>query len=82
MDMRTLDEIRADIERLTEQRSELLHKLSQGHDALLAIEHKEIEERVAELWDEHRAARAEMRWGERDVIIKRARAEERLDRAA
>ena len=82
MDMRTLDEIRADIERLTEERSELLHKLSQGHDALLAIEHKEIEERVAELWDEHRAARAEMRWGERDVIIKRARAEERLDRAA
>jgi hypothetical protein len=82
MDMRTLDDIRADIERLTEERSELLHKLSQGHDALLAIEHKEIEERVAELWDEHRAARAEMRWGERDVIIKRARAEERLDRAA
>ena len=82
MDMRTLDDIRTDIERLTEERSELLHKLSQGHDALLAIEHKEIEERVAELWDEHRAARAEMRWGERDVIIKRARAEERLDRAA
>jgi hypothetical protein len=82
MDMRTLDEIRADIERLTEERSELLHKLSQGHDALLAIEHKEIEERVAELWDEHRTARAELRWGERDAIIKRARAEERLDRAA
>ena len=82
MDMRNLDEIRTDIERLTEERAELLHKLSQGHDALLAIEHKEIEERVAELWDEHRAARAEMRWGERDVIIKRARAEERLDRAA
>jgi hypothetical protein len=82
MDMRTLDEIRADIERLTEERSELLHKLSQGHDALLAIEHKEIEQRVAELWDEHRTARAELRWGERDAIIKRARAEERLDRAA
>jgi hypothetical protein len=80
--MRTLDEIRTDIERLTEERSGLLQKLSQGHDALLAIEHKEIEERVAELWDEHRAARAELRWGERDVIIKRARAEERLDRAA
>jgi hypothetical protein len=82
MDMRNLDEIRTDIERLTEERAELLHKLSQGHDALLAIEHKEIEERIAELWDEHRTARAELRWGERDVIIKRARAEERLDRAA
>jgi hypothetical protein len=82
MDMRNLDEIRTDIERLTEERAELLHKLSQGHDALLAIEHKEIEERIAELWDEHRTARAELRWGDRDVIIKRARAEERLDRAA
>ena len=82
MDMRNLDEIRTDIERLTEERAELLHTLSQGHDALLAIEHKEIEERIAELWDEHRTARAELRWGDRDVIIKRARAEERLDRAA
>ena len=59
-----------------------LHKLAQGHDALLAIEHKEVEERVAALWDEHRLARAQLRWGDRDVIIKRARAEERLDRAA
>jgi uncharacterized protein YecA (UPF0149 family) len=80
--MRTLDEIRTEIEQLTEERSELLHKLSEGHDTLLAIEHKEIEERIAELWDEHRMARAELRWGDRSVIIKRARAEERLDRAA
>ena len=82
MDMRTLGEIRAEIERLTEERSGLLAKLSQGHDTLLAVEHKEIEERIAELWDEHRTARAELRWGDRDVIIRRARAEERLDRAA
>ena len=80
--MRTLDDIRTEIERLTEERSELLHKLSEGHDTLLAIEHKEIEERIAALWDEHRMARAELRWGDRSVIIKRARAEERLDRAA
>ena len=60
----------------------MLHKLSQGHDVLLATEHKELEERIADLWDEHRMARAEIRWGDREVIIKRARAEERLDRAA
>ena len=48
---------------------------------MLATEHKELEERIAELWDEHRAARAELRWGDREVIIKRARAEERLERA-
>jgi hypothetical protein len=80
--MRTLEEIRTEIEQLTEERSELLHNLAEGHDALLAIEHKEIEERIADLWDEHRMARAELRWGDRSVIIKRARAEERLDRAA
>ena len=80
--MRTLDEIRTEIEQLTEERAELLHRLSQGHDVLLAAEHKELEERIAGLWDEHRMARAEIRWGDREVIIKRARAEERLDRAA
>ena len=80
--MRTLDEIRTEIEQLTEQRAELLHKLSEGHDALLAVEHNDVEERIAKLWDEQRMARAELRWGDREVIIKRARAEERLERAA
>jgi hypothetical protein len=75
--MRTPEEIKTEIEQLTEERAELLHKLAEGHDALLAIEHKELEERIADLWDEHRMARAELRWGNRDVIIKRARAEER-----
>ncbi len=80
--MRTLNDIRTEIEELTEERTELLQKLSQGHDVLLATEHKELDERIASLWDEHRMARAELRWGERELIIKRARAEERLDRAA
>ena len=62
--------------------AQALQKLSQGHDVLLAAEHKELEEQIAKLWDEHRMARAEIRWGDREVIIKRARAEERLDRAA
>jgi hypothetical protein len=82
MDMRTLDEIRTEIEQATEERAKLLHMLSQGHDVLLAAEHSAAEERIAELWDEHRMARAELRWGDREVIIKRARAQERLDRAA
>ena len=80
--MRALEEIRIEIEQLTQERAELLHRLAEGHDVLLAIEHKEIEERIADLWDEHRMAHAEIRWGDRDRIIKRARAEERLDRAA
>ncbi len=80
--MRTLDEIRLEIEQLTEERAELLHQLSRGHDSILAAGHKRLEERIGQLWDEHRAARATLRWGERELIIKRARAEERLERAA
>ena len=80
--MRTLIEIKHEIERLSEERSDLLHRLSQGHDAQLAAEHKRLDERLAKLWDEHRATRARLRWGERDSIMRRARAEERLERAA
>ena len=80
--MRTIDDIRVEIEDLTERRAQVMHELSRGHDVVLAAEHKELEARIAELWDEQRAARAQRRWGDRDDIIKRARAEERLERAA
>jgi ABC-type phosphate transport system auxiliary subunit len=80
--MRTINDIRIEIEQLTDRRAQLFHELSRAHDPVLAAEHKRLEERVAELWDEHRAARAERRWGDRERIIKRARAEERLERAA
>jgi hypothetical protein len=80
--MRTLDDIRTEIEQLTQKRAELFHRLSSGHDPVLAAEHAQLEERIAALWDEHRTARAQQRWGDRDRIIKRARAEERLERAA
>jgi hypothetical protein len=43
---------------------------------------KAIDTRLAELWEQHRAERARIRFGERDDIVKRARAEERLERAA
>ncbi len=80
--MRTLDNIRSEIEELTERRRELLYELSRGHDTVLAAEHQRLEDRLAELWDEQRVARAQRRWGDRELIIKRARAEERLERAA
>ena len=80
--MRTLEEIRAEIEQVTAERAEVFHDLALGHDPKLAREHALIEQRIAELWDEHRAAHAQKRWGTRERIIKRARAEERLERAA
>lgn len=80
--MTTIAQIHAEIDRLTERRNELWHALSEGRDPAAAAEVKELEDRLAALWDAHRAERARLRFGERDVIVKRARAEERLERAA
>jgi hypothetical protein len=80
--MRTLTDIRAQIDSLSDRRLHVMRALSQGHDAALAEEHRELEERIAGLWDEHRHARAMQRFGDRDTIIQRARQEERLSRAA
>jgi hypothetical protein len=80
--MRTLDTIHADIEQLSEHRTELWHRLSAGRDSETAAEIKQLDERLGTLWDEYRATRAAMRFGERSRIVARARAEERLERAA
>jgi hypothetical protein len=80
--MRTLDEIRAELDDATERRSELFHLLADGHDTALSDELHQLEDRIAALWDEQRTLRAQQRFGDRDEIIKRARHEERLARAA
>ncbi len=80
--MKTLPQIRAEIERATERRTELWHVLSHGHDSEVAAEVKELEDGIQRLWDEERMLRAQLRFGDRDEIIKRARHEERLARAA
>ena len=80
--MKTLPQIKAEIERATERRAELWHVLSHGHNAEAAAEVKELEEQIQRLWDEERMLRVQLRFGDRDEIIKRARHEERLARAA
>jgi hypothetical protein len=80
--MRTLTDIKQEIDRLSNRRSEVMRALSQGFDATLKSEHLELEEQIAQLWDEQRNARALLRNGDRDQIIQRARQEERLSRAA
>jgi hypothetical protein len=80
--MKTLAQIKAEIERATERRAELWHVLSNGHDPDAVAEVKDLEERLQRLWDEERMLRAHLRFGNREEIIKRARHEERLARAA
>jgi hypothetical protein len=77
-----LSEIHAEIEQTSERRSELWHILSQGHNPAAAAELKSLSERLDQLWDEERTLKAELRFGNRDHIVARARVEERLERAA
>lgn len=78
----TLTEIHEEIEQTSERRTELWHVLSQGHDPAAAQELKSLSERLDHLWDEERTLKAQLRFGDRDRIVARARVEERLERAA
>ena len=80
--MTRLLDIKREIQGLSDRRREVLHLLSEGHDSALVAERQELDEQLARLWDEYRAERARVRFGERDIIIARARHEERLERAA
>ena len=78
----TPNEVHQQIEELSERRTELWHILSQGYDPATAAELKSLSERLDHLWDEERTLKAELRFGDRDHIVARARVEERLERAA
>jgi len=80
--MTTLSGIHAEIERLSEERAELWHRLSAEYDPQIKDEIRRLDGELNRLWDEHRALRARVRFGDRDSIVARARVEERLERAA
>jgi hypothetical protein len=80
--MNTLREIHEEIEVKSEERAELWHRLSAEYDAQTVAEIRRIDAELDRLWDEHRALRARMRFGDRSSIVARARVEERLERAA
>jgi len=80
--MRTIREIHQEIERKSEERGALWQQLSVEFDAELVAEIRRRDAELDRLWDEHRAVRATVRFGDRDSIVARARVEERLERAA
>ena len=80
--MRTSEEIHEEIERLSEERTELWHRLSVEPSSEVRAEIKAIDAKLDGLWDENRAVRATLRFGAREKIVARARVEERLERAA
>jgi hypothetical protein len=78
----TPDAIHEEIERISEERQELWHRLSNGLDLTVQEEIRELDARLQELWQLLRMEKARLRFGEREDIVRRARAEERLERAA
>ena len=80
--MRTSEEIHEEIERLSEDRIELWHRLSAERSSEVRAEIKALDAKLDRLWDENRAVRATLLFGDREKIVARARVEERLERAA
>lgn len=78
----TVREIHDEIERLSEERQQLWQRLSEGLDPEVRGEIRALDARLQELWDALRQEKARIRFGEREEIVRRARAEERLERAA
>ncbi len=80
--MDVLEEIRQKIEEASDRRAELYHALSEGYDSDVVGELRALEKEIERLWEEHRAVRAALRFGDRDHILQRARTEERIERSA
>jgi DNA-binding transcriptional regulator GbsR (MarR family) len=78
----TPNQIHDEIARISEVRQELWHQLSDGLDPAVKEEIKALDTRLQELWETLRMEKARLRFGEREDIVRRARAEERLERAA
>jgi hypothetical protein len=78
----TTSQIHTEIEELSEKRQELWQRLSEGLDPAVATEIKDLDAQLVELWESLRHEKARLRFGEREEIVRRARAEERLERAA
>jgi hypothetical protein len=80
--MRTPQAIHTEIEELSARRTELWQVLGRGYDATVAADLAQLKDQLDTLWNELRATRAQLRFGDRTRIVARARAEERLERAA
>jgi hypothetical protein len=78
--MRTINDIRADLDRAIDRRAELWDELGGGGDPVKSAEAAELTKLIDDLWAEARALKAYERFGASDIIRARARTEERLER--
>jgi len=79
--MRTLSEIKQELDAAAARRSELWKELAEaGPDEARSAEVAALSERIEHLFQEARIVKNRARFGAQEAIIARARAEERLDR--
>jgi hypothetical protein len=78
--VRTITEIRAELDAAVDRRAEIWHELGEGIDPDKSAEIKRLSTLIEDLWAEARAAEAQRRFGAPELIQARARAEERLER--
>jgi hypothetical protein len=78
----TPNDIHSEIERISEERQELWQRLADGLDTDVQGQIRDLDAQLQDLWQTLRVEKARLRFGEREEIVRRARAEERLERAA
>jgi len=78
--MRTPNDIKLELDRATQRRSELWRALGRGHTAAEGAELARLNSRISDLWEELRIARTRQRFGPPEPILKRADREKRLER--
>ena len=78
--MRSISEIRDELNRATERRAELWGELARAHDEEPAAELARLNARVAELWEELRTTQVREQFGSPEPILQRAERDRRLER--
>jgi hypothetical protein len=78
--MRTPNDIRTELEKAVARRADLWEELGHGRDEAKATEAVRLSGLINDLWAELRTVKARARWGDPELIQRRARAEERLER--
>jgi hypothetical protein len=78
--VRTIQEIKAELEQAVDRRAQLWHELAGGRDDAKSAEAARLSRKIEELWAEARTAQARRQFGSPELIQARARAEERLER--
>jgi 5'-deoxynucleotidase YfbR-like HD superfamily hydrolase len=78
--VRTITNIRNELDRAIARRAELWRELGEGGDPEKSAQAAKLSDQIDALWAESRALRAQTRYGDASLIRARARTEERLER--